>query len=470
MSWDGNVNSKKKGHSTTTTTIIPYIEYPVDFSSSSSSSREQLLKRVFSCWMSSSRGPKCDPKILIENMDRIKFCFFETGSNSPSPTGSFLLYQKYRIIEERERERERERGGEKKKGKRNVIYCIGCIEKSLRSKKQRLDELFLGYADSDGDSERESEWEHPFHSHSRINGTNYLGSDTYIVYLLGFISSQHPSILLGNIVSKGSMKMYNHILKDDTILIPMDYLSLDIASLLSSESNHKTEKEKGKETKEEKIKEKGKDEIISLFKSEPTLYIYIFGWDPPTESDMILFFTSNNENTLQSMLFDRLRLLHDISKKSLDSSSSSSLSSSSSFYGLSMDKQNHLLWDRICMHFLITCVGTKGTKKLSSLLCLEDWYISAEVTLLSLRLEKLLDFEDRCLTLQNNRLERNSLGITLQNDFDTVLCRLQEQRMRVAVKYFSEYNTSSSDDIGSKLAQECVSFIEMLLSSEETYE
>lgn len=264
------------------------------------------------------------------------------------------------------------------------------------------------------------------------------------LYLLGFIMPDSPVLTMGTIIKAGTRNIYEKNFLTDTILFKSTRLTLDVIGLLRCIKRSKTSLDdamsllsfgQDENANKKKKDKKPEDSYEDLFKTNrllPSMYIYVYNWDPPKQASKDDNYVMANIDFEQEVLH-RLKTLVDVEK---ETSYGNSTRQEYQLSQLPISNKTQRARDRICMHFLIPVIATCSDQVI-------EWYIRAESILLENNLTSLLDMDDRILTLKENGFDLKSImkkgTITWMDSFESHLCSVQEQRIRLAIRYAKEY-------------------------------
>lgn len=261
---------------------------------------------------------------------------------------------------------------------KSPIYCIGCADKIMKGK----------------------------------------GNNTIVetrITMLGFISESSDAISYGVKTSKGQ-RIGGIIMNESFLAILISVTTLDLVAELKS------------------IEDSSSIVMAPKMREEPTSYVYVFGWDPPTRenvNDLIKL-------PLEQLTIDRVNLLCNLyeGKRAVVrplTSKEENLASKSTI---------HLLVMLICW---------------SPELC--EWFVDSEDLLLTKRLALLCDHEDILITMEAARIrpEADQEVQNIMDDSEKIIRDVQQRRLRTALKYAQK--RGSLPDMFRELASKIVLII-----------
>lgn len=303
-----------------------------------------------------------------------------------------------------------------------------------------------------------------------------LACSTWIIpqlYFLGFLQPDSTIVTLGTTIPPGTKGVHGCMIESESLLIQSEYLSFDLNKLLKDDKECNTSLGIGVNSMTLADPNECKPLIPAPSRNFPSIWIYIYYWDPPknTETDI---YVMDNINFDEEVMH-RVKTLVDIEKEMKVGGLTREQYQQSQ---LPINNKTQMTRDRLCMHFLVTSISMASPQ-------LIDWYIRAESIALENNLRSLKDMDDRLLTLKENHFDIVNVTkkgeINILNSFESYLCNIQEKRMRTAVKYArphitamidNEKITPSEDDIDETshikanpmqatldLAQKCLNYI-----------
>ena len=291
----------------------------------------------------------------------------------------------------------------------------------------------------------------------KLNASNFHQTK---IYFMGYIREDSAAVSLGTIIPYGTV-IYNHTLTEDNIIIQFKYLTTNMERVIESNdddisnyigmssleisaddtSNDNATKDTTNNNNKSKQKPTGitikklndnsdndhnKDEMSVTMRDQPSIWIYIYHWDPPTMSNHDVRYISSMP--FEHNVMKRLETLCYVYKGAYIGEGTAS---DFQMGLLPIDKRYDMIRDRICIHFLTAAMSCDEE--------LMDWYIIAESMMLENNLKSLSDIEDRLITLQINDIDIRNITksgeVSVWNSFETKMCELQQNRMRTAMIY-----------------------------------
>lgn len=243
------------------------------------------------------------------------------------------------------------------------------------------------------------------------------------LYLLGFVKSSPQTLSIISTNAPLHTTVHGCQIQESTLLIQTRHIKSPLRFNELVEDYKPKGKREVSDSEDEEIQEDDDDttaeiedglEDLVLMKDEPSVHIYVCNWDPPFGNDRAFMKTRN----LMQDVITRVKTLVNVH---LGARFQDKTPVDYQLTSLPINSKDCYKRDRMCKHFLLIafCVPDE----------LRDWYLNAESVALMNNLSKLMDVDDKILTLKNNEIQIAKEKFEVWEDFKDVLCRVERDRM-----------------------------------------